>query len=76
MAVDALTGESIHGVFLELTRNRGMLLPEEGLSDQIGSYEFPIINTGLYRVTTRKVGYLDMEESIEITPEMLLNGAK
>jgi hypothetical protein len=44
-------------VFFELTREMDQL-PEEGLSDPQGSYEFALVSAGTYTIRTRKAGYL------------------
>ena len=69
-AVDALTGETIRGVYFELARERDQL-PEEGLSDTKGCYEFAIINTGSYLVKTRKAGYIAASKVYHVKPSML-----
>lgn len=66
-----MTGETIKGVFFELTRELDQL-PEEGLSDPQGSYEFAIINAGTYTIQTRKAGYLSTKKVLQVRPEMLM----
>jgi CelD/BcsL family acetyltransferase involved in cellulose biosynthesis len=56
-ACDSLSGETIKGVFFELTRQMEER-PEEGLSDPHGSYEFALVSAGTYTIRTRKAGYL------------------
>lgn len=69
-ALDALTGETIKGVFFELTREMDQL-PEEGLSDPQGSYEFTLVSAGTYTIRTRKAGYLTTTRAFQVRPEML-----
>ena len=66
-SVDALTGETIKGVYFELYREKDNL-PEEGLTDPAGCYEFAIINTGSYHVRTKKAGYLPATKVYHIKP--------
>lgn len=69
-ALDALTGETIKGVFFELTREMDQL-PEEGLSDPQGSFEFALVSAGTYTIRTRKAGYLTTTRAFQVRPEML-----
>jgi hypothetical protein len=46
-------------------------LPEEGLSDPQGSYEFALVNAGTYTIKTRKTGYLTTTRVLLVRPEML-----
>lgn len=46
-AIDCLTQEAIQGVYFEIQREKDQL-PEEGLSDEFGNYNFDITNTGTY----------------------------
>lgn len=71
-AIDALSGESIHGVFFEMHRESEPL-PEEGLSNADGSCEFLMAVAGTYTVKTQKVGFLGVERQIHVKPEMLVD---
>jgi len=57
-------------VFFELTREMDQL-PEEGLSDPQGSYEFALVSAGTYTIRTRKAGYLTTTRAFQVRPEML-----
>ena len=70
--MDAITGETIKSVFFELAREKDQM-PEEGLTDPKGSYEFAIINTGTYTVRTRKAGYIPNTKTYIVTPHMLVD---
>lgn len=52
-AVDAISGSTVKGVFFELAREKDML-PEEGLTDIDGCYQFELFNTGTYIIRTKK----------------------
>jgi len=69
-AVNAVSGESIKGVFFELSREKDQL-PEEGLTDPEGCYEFALVNTGTYIITTKKTGFLSASKTINVKPSML-----
>jgi len=65
-----LNGETIKGVYFELSREKDQL-PEEGLTDPEGCYEFAIINTGSYLIRTKKAGFLPAKKVYHVTPQML-----
>ena len=69
-AVDALTGDTIKGVYFELAREMDQI-PEEGLTDPEGCYEFAIINTGSYLIKTKKAGYISLTKIYHVKPSML-----
>ena len=69
-ALDALTGAPIKGVLFLLSPSLNVL-PEEGLSDSHGTYDFPMTTLGAYTLTTVKQGYMQAMKTIEVTPAML-----
>ena len=67
-----MTGKPIKSVFFELYKEN-LMQPEEGLTDDSGTYTFKIKDIGTHYITASKVGYERLIKKVNFTKGFLMS---